>query len=152
MIALHRNWNSLLIVSILNFERKKKREKERQKSKKNYRKLFQLRKVREKFLLKKIKEFLQGSKNIEKEIAVGVTYQSTTRYLFDDWITTTTTYHKKRLCSNPHGADISDCHSVSITEHTCLFFIFCPGNIAPYLLFEKHNLSLSFKRFFHINF
>lgn len=85
MIALHRNWNSLLIVPILNFERKKKREKERQKSKKNYRKLFQLRKVvREKFLLKKIKEFLQGSKNIEKEIAVGVTYQSTTRYLFDD--------------------------------------------------------------------
>lgn len=153
MIALHRNWNSLLIVPILNFERKKKREKERQKSKKNYRKLFQLRKVvREKFLLKKIKEFLQGSKNIEKEIAVGVTYQSTTRYLFDDWITTTTTYHKKRLCSNPHGADISDCHSVSITEHTCLFFIFCPGNIAPCLLFEKHNFSLSFKRFFHINF
>lgn len=85
MIALHRNWNSLLIVSILNFERKKKREKERQKSKKNYRKLFQLRKVvREKFLLKKIKEFLQGSKNIEKEIAVGIIYQSTTRYLFDD--------------------------------------------------------------------
>lgn len=85
MIALHRNWNSLLIVLILNFDRKKKREKERQKSKKNYRKLFQLRKVvREKFLLKKIKEFLQGSKDIEKEIAVGVTYQSTTRYLFDD--------------------------------------------------------------------
>lgn len=82
MIALHRNWNSFFNVSILNFEKKKRK---RKKSKKNYRKLSRLRKVvREKFRLEKIKEFLRGSKDIEKEIAVGVTYQSTTRYLFDD--------------------------------------------------------------------
>lgn len=86
MIALHRNWNSFFNVSILNFERKKKqREREKEKLEKNYRKLSRLRKVvREKFRLEKIKEFLRGSKDIEKEIAVGVTYQSTTRYLFDD--------------------------------------------------------------------
>lgn len=82
MIALHRNWNSFFNVSILNFEKKKRK---RKKSKKNYRKLSRLRKVvREKFRLEKIKEFLRGSKDVEKEIAVGVTYQSTTRYLFDD--------------------------------------------------------------------
>lgn len=82
MIALHRNWNSFFNVSILNFEKKKRK---RKKSKKNYRKLSRLRKVvREKFRLEKIKEFLRGSKDIKKEIAVGVTYQSTTRYLFDD--------------------------------------------------------------------
>lgn len=81
MIALHRNWNSLSTFRFL-ISRGKKKKREREKSKKNYRKLLRLRKmVREKFLFNKIKEFLQGSKNIEKEIAVGVTYQSTTRYL-----------------------------------------------------------------------
>lgn len=82
MIALHRNWNSFLTFRF-SISRKKKRK--RKKSKKNYRKLSRLRKVvREKFRLEKIKEFLRGSKDIKKEIAVGVTYQSTTRYLFDD--------------------------------------------------------------------
>lgn len=140
-------------VSILNFEKKKRK---RKKSKKNYRKLSRLRKVvREKFRLEKIKEFLRGSKDVEKEIAVGVTYQSTTHYLFDDWIATTTTYRKKWLFFNPHGADISNCHSVSNGAHLFILHLLsgkhCSlSSLRKTYLLKDFSISI-FRKNFHKN-